>query len=369
MLPVICLLFVGRVGAGIGSKQGSVVSLVAPPPAPPPPSHKQRDFPAIFRPSKACPISVAAAKADAQQFHSQSREDVFMLEQLFSSPRPMCQGTFIEMGALDGSLFSNSWFFEQVLDWRGIRVEAQPNLAKKAVEKRPLAAVWAGAVCPLGTKSVTFMGGGTGMSAVGAVKGMTNADHIKNYHLEDQPSFEVECWTMPEIIRESGLSHIDFWSLDVEGAELIVLSTMDWAIPVHYVLVETWEGRDGDYEKIAKLLADNGFVNERLKSTGYCCYRNTGQVSRIQVLSLAQVISPDPYNITLCTWILTPNHQIHSKCDCAKNTLFVNPNYGQHVWDAAQRNWTHLMPTQAPTAAATAPTAATPWAAQRVQFP
>jgi hypothetical protein len=40
-------------------------------------------------------------------------------------------------------------------------IEAQPALAKRAVENRPLAAVWAGAVCPVGTKSVTFMGGGT----------------------------------------------------------------------------------------------------------------------------------------------------------------------------------------------------------------
>jgi hypothetical protein len=27
--------------------------------------------------------------------------------------------------------------------------------------------------------------------------------------------------------------------------------------------------------------------------------------------------------------------------DCAKNTLYVNPNYGEHVWDSAARNWKH----------------------------
>jgi hypothetical protein len=42
-----------------------------------------------------------------------------MLESFFSTPRLKCQGTFIEMGALDGSELSNSWFFEEILDWRG----------------------------------------------------------------------------------------------------------------------------------------------------------------------------------------------------------------------------------------------------------
>jgi hypothetical protein len=97
---------------------------------------------------------------------------------------------------------------------------------------------------------------------------------------------------MPEIIRQSGLQHIDFWSLDVEGAELIVLQTMDWSIPVHYILVETWPGRNADYDKITKLLTGQGFANEGLKSTAFCV---PGQ-------------------------------------DCAKNTLYVNTNYGQHVW-------------------------------------
>jgi FkbM family methyltransferase len=97
--------------------------------------------------------------------------------------------------------------------------------------------------------------GGDGR-AVGAVKGMVDPVHVRVFHLDQQPTFEVKCFTMPDIIRQSGLEHIDFWSLDVEGAELTVLQTMDWAIPVHYILVETWPGRNTDYDAISKLLAD-----------------------------------------------------------------------------------------------------------------
>jgi hypothetical protein len=113
-----------------------------------------------------------------------------MLESFFSTPQLKCQGTFIEMGALDGSQLSNSWFFEEVLDWRGIMVEANPKLAASAIANRPLAAVWSGAVCPAGTKSVTFMG--QDGVATGAVKGMSDPLHIKNHHLNRAPSYEVK---------------------------------------------------------------------------------------------------------------------------------------------------------------------------------
>ena len=106
-------------------------------------------------------------------------------------------------------------------------------------------------------------------------------------------SHEVPCLTMPQIIRRSGLTHIDFWSLDVEGSELMVLSTMDWAsIPVHYVLVETWEGRDEKYALICNIFAkQGGWVNNKTVSTSYCI----------------------PHR------------------DCASNTLFTNTRYEAQV--------------------------------------
>jgi hypothetical protein len=38
-------------------------------------------------------------------------------------------GTFVELGALDGVLFSNTKFYEDTLGWTGVLIEAQPSNA------------------------------------------------------------------------------------------------------------------------------------------------------------------------------------------------------------------------------------------------
>ena len=67
-------------------------------------------------------------------FHSQSREDVALYERFCKNPSK-CHGTIVEIGALDGQLFSISKFFEDYLGWRSILVEANPYNFKKLVKK------------------------------------------------------------------------------------------------------------------------------------------------------------------------------------------------------------------------------------------
>ena len=43
---------------------------------------------------------------------------------------------------------------------------------------------------------------------------------------------------LSQVLVESGLDHIDFFSLDVEGHELRVLSSFDWRIPINMLLIE-----------------------------------------------------------------------------------------------------------------------------------
>jgi hypothetical protein len=52
-----------------------------------------------------------------------------------------------------------------------------------------------------------------------------------------------------------GVSAIDLWSLDVEGAEYDVLQSMDWKIPVHVIIIE----RNANDLLIEQLLLSKGF--------------------------------------------------------------------------------------------------------------
>ena len=51
---------------------------------------------------------------------SQCQEDIFLNENYFHNKK---NGTFIELGALDGVVYSNTKFFEDQHGWSGILIE------------------------------------------------------------------------------------------------------------------------------------------------------------------------------------------------------------------------------------------------------
>jgi hypothetical protein len=64
---------------------------------------------------------------------SQGREDLYAFAHFFYARGG---GTFLEMGALDGWLFSNSVGLDRVLGWRGVHIEASPDMYGNLVRNR-----------------------------------------------------------------------------------------------------------------------------------------------------------------------------------------------------------------------------------------
>ena len=50
------------------------------------------------------------------KYYSQCNEDIYLNEKIFKNKK---KGTYIELGALDGILYSNTKFFEDTLNWTG----------------------------------------------------------------------------------------------------------------------------------------------------------------------------------------------------------------------------------------------------------
>ena len=71
---------------------------------------------------------------------------------------------------------------------------------------------------------------------------------------------ELQCTPLSAILREAGVAHVDYFSLDVEGAELIVLQTIDWSAVTFGVLMVELDGKaptkDAD---VRRLLRKCGF--------------------------------------------------------------------------------------------------------------
>mmetsp|Transcript_5391 Transcript_5391/g.10277 ORF Transcript_5391/g.10277 Transcript_5391/m.10277 type:complete len:208 (-) Transcript_5391:257-880(-) len=63
---------------------------------------------------------------------SQSEEDQILLEHF----NGICGGRYLEMGALDGVRYSNSFVFNKVFDWKGVLIELTTKSYKKLVSNR-----------------------------------------------------------------------------------------------------------------------------------------------------------------------------------------------------------------------------------------
>lgn len=79
-------------------------------------------------------------------------------------------------------------------------------------------------------------------------------------------TIDVPCKQMKTILKENNIKKIDFFSLDVEGAELIVLDTMDWSIQVSVFLIETSKNK----QKIRKKMLSEGFRLANFSLKSYC---------------------------------------------------------------------------------------------------
>lgn len=157
-------------------------------------------------------------------YQAQHGEDAW-LERYFKGKK---QGHFVDVGAYDGLVLSNSYYFEH-LGWTGVLVEAHPEKAAACRTNRPRSRVFECAA--VGSADVTRVElldvpGGEVYSTV--VPSDFNLQRLRDYGLGSR-TLVVAARTLDSMLEESALPSVDFVSIDVEGAELEVLKGFDIA--------------------------------------------------------------------------------------------------------------------------------------------
>lgn len=197
-------------------------------------------------------------------YYSQCGEDEYLNNNYFKNRRG---GIFLEMGALDGLMYSNTKFFEDTLGWTGILVEPHPNEFKNLTFFRPNCLLYNDIVSDSKEK-VNFLFFERSLSAISGIVDTLPEDHFKNWFDSNHPEIKsvsqfeaiMEPVSLTEIIKTSGVDHIDFFSLDVEGHELNVLRSYDFSIPIYLILIECLDVANPNEIEISNLLKKNGFV-------------------------------------------------------------------------------------------------------------
>ena len=190
-----------------------------------------------------------------QTFFSQQGEDLFVFKNFINQKRE--DGRYLELGALDGVTYSNTKFFQDHLRFKGVLIEPLPSAYERLSRNRPNDDIYNVAISS-SKEPVSFVG-------TWATAGMTSvmADSFKDTHHANAEEYQVNSMPLGEVLRDSGVTYLDLFCLDVEGGELEVLKTMDWTIPVYVLCVELDGHNEEKDEGCRQILRNNGFIFEQ----------------------------------------------------------------------------------------------------------
>lgn len=167
----------------------------------------------------------------------------------FSTGQPITNGTFLEIGGVDGLRESNTWILELCLQWQGILVEGHPRYFDALVKRRPrslnlnMAATDRDGIVNYTRQPWTGAGVSGRSGAGGNVSGRT---------------MPVAGAPLGERLAQLSVHRLDFISIDVEGSELTVVNALDpRRLSCGVVLIEV--RADGQREPIMRAMLRKGF--------------------------------------------------------------------------------------------------------------
>jgi len=194
--------------------------------------------------------------------------------------------TVVEMGANDGLHMSNSFFFSEMLGWRALLVEGNPEVYDRISLHRPEAERINALVgnprhfppdgkAPFysfyrpglySEKSDTARDWETGLSGIphpnSSMPALRSALEAKRYAARHGVQFRkhrLDVVRFSSLLDDMFISKIDVLFLDVEGAELSVLQTLNFERhPVRFLVVER------PTHEVSQLLAAHGYSDLRL---------------------------------------------------------------------------------------------------------
>jgi len=194
-----------------------------------------------------------------REWFSQCEQDV-RLAKVF----PNTTGFFLESGASNGETDSNTLYFERK-GWTGLLVEPNPQTFKVLQDKNRKSFLYNGALSTTGEAATIHLlleedcsqpadkwnnnGNGPECSEGSRIMEAARSDTVK-----------VEMQPLANLLACTGHSTIDFWSLDVEGAESQILKSFPFAnIEVGLLIIEMNKSEENNNE-IVDVLRNHGFL-------------------------------------------------------------------------------------------------------------
>ena len=189
------------------------------------------------------------------KFYSQVGQDRFLFESFFRGKR---DGVFVEVGAYDGETFSNTLFFEQTMGWTGLLIEPIPSVFERLTARR-------NAICENTCVSdfegeAEFVDSDAGIDEK-MLSGLAQTFDPRHVARVKHVASGVVMRKLPvtrlsKLLEKHQLFHVDYMSIDTEGAELSILKELDF--DRFHISVLTIENNYDD-PRIAELMISKGY--------------------------------------------------------------------------------------------------------------
>jgi len=194
-----------------------------------------------------------------QKAVSQLGQDLWVLEETDYKR----EGFFVEFGATDGVLLSNTWLLEREFGWKGICAEPNPKFFEQLKKNRG---------CDV---SDAYIGGHTGATVEFILSDAYGGS--SEYAADDQHAAKREAYrqagqvmtmvavSLNDFLEQHGVPRdIDYISIDTEGSEYEILSTFpfdQWRVRLFTIEHNFTERR----KDIRRLMEQNGYTCQEAK--------------------------------------------------------------------------------------------------------
>ena len=186
------------------------------------------------------------------KFYSQQDEDKYIIQYLLKDK--ITDGTFLEIGACDGVLYSNTKTLEDYFNFKGILIEPQADYFKRLNINRGKNEneLYNCAVSNSNDTEVSFIGN----NPEGGIVEQLNT----NLYKYNWSSYKVKNRKMKDILSFSDFNYIDFMIIDVEGSEMSLLESIDFSFPIFCIIIEAHSNQQEKNKIFGEYLKKNGFT-------------------------------------------------------------------------------------------------------------
>ena len=163
-------------------------------------------------------------------FYSQYKQDEYLETHIFKGYK---NGIYVDVGAHDGVSINNTLYFEKNNNWTGVNIEPIKKVFDKLVSNRPNNINLNCAVCN-NDGETDFLCNIGYTEMISGIKDNFDIRHLHRLQRENiqygsiTEVIKVETKKLETILHDNDISHINYLSIDVEGAEFEVIKSINF---------------------------------------------------------------------------------------------------------------------------------------------